>query len=42
VRMQPDKASAVTIAMIGNRNARATRTGAIPHGEKLQSCPGYG
>src|SRR5713226_6353980 len=33
VRMQPDSASAVTMAMIGNRNARATRTGAIPHGE---------
>src|SRR5882757_9324800 len=33
VRMQPDKASAVTMAKIGNRNARATRTGAIPHSE---------
>jgi hypothetical protein len=31
--MQPDKASAVMAAMIGNRNARATRTGAIPHSE---------
>src|ERR1017187_7795088 len=28
--MQPDKASAVMAAMIDNRNARATRTGAIP------------
>src|ERR1039458_4250603 len=33
VRMQPDKASAVMAAMIGSRNARATRTGAIPHSE---------
>src|ERR1700737_4560589 len=33
VRMQPDKASAEMAAMIGNRNARATRTGAIPHSE---------
>src|ERR1700682_1146125 len=32
-RMQPGKASAVMMAMIGNRNARATRTGAIPHSE---------
>src|SRR3979411_1478533 len=32
-RMQPDKASAVMMAMIDNRNARATRTGAIPHSE---------
>src|ERR1700682_4647839 len=32
-RMQPDRASAVMMAMIGNRNARATRTGAIPHSE---------
>src|SRR5258708_30932393 len=31
--MQPDNASAVMMAMIGNRNARATRTGAIPHNE---------
>src|SRR5580692_7365717 len=31
--MQPDRASAVTAAMIGNRNARATRTGAFPHSE---------
>src|SRR6202165_1378402 len=33
VRMQPDRASAVMMAMIGNRNTRATRTGAIPHSE---------
>src|SRR5258707_9550212 len=33
VRMQPDRASAVMIAVIGNRNARATRTGAIPQSE---------
>src|ERR1700692_343688 len=33
VRMQPDRASAVIAAMIGNRNARATRTGAIPSSE---------
>src|SRR5882672_442958 len=33
VRMQPDRASAVRIAVIGNRNARATRTGAIPQSE---------
>src|SRR3954470_13466716 len=33
VRMQPDSASAVMIAVIGNRNARATRTGAIPQSE---------
>src|SRR3954471_9952324 len=32
-RMQPDKASAVMAAMIEYRNARATRTGAIPHNE---------
>src|SRR6202035_5340737 len=31
--MQPDKASAVMAAIIGNRNARATRTLAIPHSE---------
>src|SRR5215475_9647211 len=31
--MQPDSASAVTAAMIGRRNARATRTGAIPQSE---------
>ena len=31
--MQPDSASAVMAAMIGNRNARATRTGAIPSSE---------
>jgi hypothetical protein len=31
--MQPDKASEVVMAMIGNRNARATRTGASPHSE---------
>jgi hypothetical protein len=31
--MQPDKASAVMMAIIGNRNTRATRTGAIPHRE---------
>jgi hypothetical protein len=31
--MQPDKASAVMAAMIEYRNARATRTGAIPHNE---------
>jgi hypothetical protein len=31
--MQPDKASAVMTAMIEYRNARATRTGAIPHNE---------
>src|SRR3954453_4068320 len=31
--MQPDKASAVMIAVVGNRNARATRTGAIPRSE---------
>jgi hypothetical protein len=31
--MQPDKASAVKAAMIGNRNARATRTLAIPDSE---------
>jgi hypothetical protein len=31
--MQPDKASAVMAAMIGNRNPRATRTLAIPHSE---------
>jgi hypothetical protein len=31
--MQPDRASAVMAAMIGNRNARATRTGAIPYSE---------
>ena len=30
VRMQPDRASAVMIAVIGNRNARTTHTGAIP------------
>jgi hypothetical protein len=30
---QPDKASAVMAVMIGNRNARATRTGAIPSSE---------
>src|SRR5271169_3483926 len=34
--MQPDKASAVTAAMIGSRNARATRTGAIPSHETAQ------
>src|ERR1700722_1479507 len=33
VCMQPDRASAVTMAVIGNRNARETRTGAIPHSE---------
>src|SRR5260370_42000647 len=33
VCMQPDRASAVMIAVIGNRNARATRTGAIPQSE---------
>src|SRR5262249_5501168 len=32
-RMQPDSASAVMAAMIGRRNARATRTGAIPPSE---------
>src|SRR5262249_41221461 len=32
-RMQPDSASAVMAAMIGRRNARATRTGAIPQSE---------
>jgi hypothetical protein len=31
--MQPDRTSAVMAAMIGNRNARATRTGAIPSSE---------
>src|ERR1035438_10500258 len=31
--MQPDKASAVMAAIIGNRNARATRTLTIPHSE---------
>src|ERR1700712_3974637 len=31
--MQPDKASAVMAAMIEYRNARPTRTGAIPHNE---------
>jgi hypothetical protein len=31
--MQPDKASAVMTAIIEYRNARATRTGAIPHNE---------
>src|SRR5882757_3709160 len=30
VRMQPDNASAVMMAVIGNRNARATRTGSHP------------
>src|SRR5260370_23406436 len=35
VCMQPDSASAVMMAMIGNRNARATRTGAIPHSETV-------
>ena len=30
VRMHPDKARAVMIAVIENRNARATGTGAIP------------
>src|SRR5882757_8746460 len=33
VRMHPDRASAVMIAVIENRNARATRTGAIPQSE---------
>src|SRR5712671_4363897 len=33
VRMQPDKASAAVTAMIGSRNARATRTGTIPQSE---------
>src|SRR5258707_15882803 len=33
VRMQPDKASAVATTTIGSRNARATRTGAIPQSE---------
>src|SRR3954467_15429378 len=33
VRMHPDSASAVMIAVIDNRNARATRTGAIPQSE---------
>src|SRR5215475_14819214 len=32
-RMQPDSASAVMAAMIGRRNARATRTGVIPQSE---------
>src|ERR1700732_712313 len=31
--MQPDRASAVMAAMIGSRNARVTRTGAIPSHE---------
>src|SRR5665213_997088 len=31
--MQPDRASAVMAAIIDNRNARATRTLAIPHSE---------
>jgi len=31
--MQPDKTSAAKAVMIGNRNARATRTGAIPYRE---------
>src|SRR5437016_1895488 len=33
VRMHPDRASAVMVAVIDNRNARATRTGAIPESE---------
>ncbi len=33
VCMQPDRASAVMMAVIGIRNTRATRTGAIPHSE---------
>src|SRR3954453_2835151 len=33
VRMQPDSASAVMITVIGIRNARTTRTGAIPQSE---------
>src|SRR5215475_11721763 len=32
-RMQPDSASAVMAAIIDRRNARATRTGAIPQSE---------
>src|SRR5207302_1429798 len=32
-RMQPDKAIAAATTMIGSRNARATRTGAIPQSE---------
>src|SRR3982750_1729480 len=35
VRMHPDSASAVMIAVIENRNARATRTGAIPQSETV-------
>jgi hypothetical protein len=31
--MQPDRTSAAMAAMIGNRNARATRTLATPHRE---------
>src|SRR5882757_8367225 len=33
VRIHPDRASAVMVAVIDNRNARATRTGAIPQSE---------
>src|SRR5258706_16043346 len=33
--MHPDKASAAMIAVIENRNARATRTGAIPESETV-------
>jgi hypothetical protein len=33
VRMHPDKASAAMIAVIENRNARATCTGTIPESE---------
>jgi hypothetical protein len=35
VRKHPDKASAAMIAVIENRNARATRTGAIPQIETV-------
>jgi hypothetical protein len=40
--MQPDRPNAVMTAIIGNRNACTTRTGAILIARQLKFCTRYG